>query len=107
MKERSNTKRYSLEFRLRAVKLKLESGYSQKAVIKELGMTDTKQLRGWLQRYKADGIDGQKDKPPKMREVTKAMRKEKSELEYLRAENAVLHYLLEAKKKDDMKQSKR
>lgn len=103
MKPRSNNKRYSLEFRERAVKLNLESGYSQKAVIKELGLTDTKQLRDWIKKYKASGIEGLKDKQPKMRELTKISRKGKSELEYLQAENALLRYLLKVKKKDDMK----
>jgi transposase len=103
MKKRSNTKRYSIEFRINAVKLKIEKGYSLKATANEIGLTDTKQLRSWIKLYKAEGIEGLKDKKPKMREVTKAARKGKSELEYLRAENAVLHYLLEAKKKDDMK----
>lgn len=106
MKKRSNTKRYSVQYRLNAVKLKLENGYSLKATVKELGMTDTKQLRDWIRRYKAEGLEGLKDKKPKHREFTKASRKGKSELEYLRAENALLHYLLEAKKKDDMKLSR-
>src|SRR3972149_7891291 len=99
MKKRSNTKRYSVDFRMKAVKLKLEEGYSLKAVASTIGLSDTKQLRSWIRRYKTEGIEGLKDKKPKMREATKAARKGKSELEYLRAENAVLHYLLEAKKK--------
>jgi transposase len=106
MKKRSNTKRYSVEFRLKAVKLKLEKGYSLKATVREFGLSDTKQLREWISRYKSEGIEGLKDRKPKHRELTKAFRKDKSELEYLRAENALLRYLLEAKKKDDMKLSR-
>jgi transposase len=106
MKKRSNTKRYSLAFRIRAVKLKVESGYSLKAAAKEMGLTDTKQLRAWIKRFKTEGISGLKDKSPKLRVATKASRKGKSELEYLRTENAVLRYLLEVKKKDDMKSLK-
>ena len=62
--ERSNTKRYRPEFRLQAVKLRIESGYSLKAVISELGLTDTKQLREWIKRYKAFGESGLADKAP-------------------------------------------
>jgi len=103
MKKRSNTKRYSIDFRIKAVKLKLESGYSLKSASKEVGLTDTKQLRSWIKRYKAEGIEGLRDKMPKMGEATKSARKGKNELEFLRAENALLHGLLSAKKKDDMK----
>ena len=103
MTKRSNTKRYSKEFRIKAVKLKLEKGYSLKATAVAMGLNDTKQLREWIRRYKAGGTNGLEDKKPKHSELTKASRKGKSELEYLRAENAMLRYLLEAKKKDDMK----
>jgi transposase-like protein len=105
--KRSNTKRYSLEYRLRAVKLKIESGYSLRAIAKELGMTDTKQIRQWIERYKKEGETGLKDRAPKMKEATKQRRTQDRELEELRAENAILKYLLEAKKKDDMKLLKR
>lgn len=104
--KRSNTKRYDLSFRLKAVRLKLESGYSLKAIAEELEMTDTKQIRQWINRYKADGEAGLKDRVPKMKEATKQRRTQERELEELRAENAILKYLLEAKKKDDMKRLK-
>ena len=104
--KRSNTKRYSKEIRLRAVKLQTESGYSLKAIAKELGMSDTKQIRAWILRYKQEGEKGLEDRAPKMKESTKQRRTLERELEEARAENAILHYLLEAKKKDDMKQLK-
>jgi transposase len=104
--KRSNTKRYDIAFRIRAVKLKLESGYSLKAIAKELGLTDTKQIRQWIRRYKEEGEQGLRDRAPKMKESTKQRRTQERELEELRAENAILKYLLEAKKKDDMKRLK-
>jgi transposase-like protein len=105
--QRSNTKRYDIAFRLRAVKLKVESGYSLQAIAKELGLTDTKGIRQWIARYRREGEAGLKDRAPKMKETTKQRRTQERELEELRAENAILKYLLEAKKKDDMKQLKR
>ena len=105
--KRSNTKRYNAAFRLKAVKLKLESGYSLKAVAEELGLTDTKQIREWLRRYNEEGEKGLLDRAPKMKESTRQRRTEARELEELRAENAILKYLLEAKKKDDIQRLKR
>mgnify|MGYP003411802508 FL=1 len=105
--KRSNTKRYNTAFRLKAVKLNLESGYSLKAVAEELCLTDTKQIREWLRRYNEQGENGLLDRAPKMKESTRQRRTEARELEELRAENAILKYLLEAKKKDDMQRLKR
>ena len=107
MKERGNTKRYSFEFRQKAVKLKLESGYSLKSAASEVGLSDTKQLRQWIKRYREEGDEGLKDKKPKIRESLKLAREEKDELKRLRAENALLHYLYKkVKKKNYTKRSK-
>ena len=106
MQKRSNTKRYDLSFKLAAVKLKLDKGYGYKLVARELGMTDTKSIREWVQRYKTDGEAGLANKAPKMKPATIDNRSIARELEELRTENAVLKYLLEAKKKDDLKRLK-
>jgi transposase len=88
------------------VKLSIESGYSLKRIASELGMGDTRGIREWIRRYKLQGEEGLKDRKPQMKEITRKRRAEKRELEELRAENALLKYLLEVKKKEDMKQSK-
>lgn len=106
MQKRSNTKRYDLSFKLSAVKLKLDKGCSYRYVARELGMTDTKSIREWVQRYQKDGETGLENKAPKMKPATIENRFLARELEELRTENAVLKYLLEAKKKDDLKRLK-
>jgi transposase len=106
MQKRSNTKRYDLSFKLSAVKLKLDKGYGYKLVARELGMTDTKSIREWVQRYEKNGEAGLVNKAPKMKPATIESRANAKELEELRTENAVLKYLLEAKKKDDLKRLK-
>lgn len=99
-------KRYSKEFRIQAVSMSIEKGYSLKFIASELGLTDTKQVRTWIRRYKAEGMEGLSDRVPKMKESTRQQRSKDRELEGLRAENAILKYLLKIKKKEDMKRSK-
>jgi transposase InsO family protein len=49
--------RYSLEFKLKAVKLHLEEGYTAKMVAEELGIGHST-MSGWIKRYKEEGEAG-------------------------------------------------
>lgn len=100
------SKRYSFEIRQSAVRMSIQSGYSLKRIARELGIVDTRGIREWIRRYKLQGEEGLRDRKPRMKETTRKRRAEKRELEELRAENALLKYLLEVKKKEDMKESK-
>lgn len=60
-KKRQN--RYPFEFKLRAVKLHLEEGYTAKLVADELGIGHST-LSSWVKRYRADGEAGLEYRPP-------------------------------------------
>ncbi len=62
-KEKENRfgKRYGYEFRLRAVKLRLEEGIPVALLCKELGVAE-KTLWEWLKRYRESGEGGLRDK---------------------------------------------
>jgi len=51
------TNRYSFEFKLRAVKLHLEEGYTAKMVADELGVGHST-MSGWIKRYREEGEAG-------------------------------------------------
>ncbi len=55
--------RYSVEFKLKAVKLCLEEGYTASMVAKELGIGDST-LGNWLKRYREGGEAGLEYRAP-------------------------------------------
>ncbi len=59
-KENRFRKRYSYEFRLRAVKLRLEEGIPVALLCKELGIGE-QTLFDWLRRYRESGEAGLRD----------------------------------------------
>jgi len=59
-KNRTKRKRYSFEFKSRAVSLYLEEGYPAKFVAEEMGMSDAL-LYKWAKRYRAYGDEGLRD----------------------------------------------
>ena len=54
---RSTATRYPAEFKLKAVKLVLDDGFSQAMVCEELCISHTT-LLNWLQKYQRDGVSG-------------------------------------------------
>jgi len=54
---RSSATRYPSEFKLRAVKLVLDAGFSQTMVCQELSICKTTLLK-WLEKYQRDGASG-------------------------------------------------
>ncbi|MFC1591062.1 IS481 family transposase [Thermodesulfobacteriota bacterium] len=59
-KKGAKRKRYSFEFKSRAVSLYLEEGYPAKFIAEEMGMSDA-QLYKWARKYRAYGDDGLRD----------------------------------------------
>ena len=55
--------RYSVEFKLRAVKLYLEEGYSADMVAEELGIGRST-ISAWAKRYREEGEAGLEHRPP-------------------------------------------
>ena len=62
-KQKGRANRYSPEFRIKAVKLCLEEGYSHLMVCKEMGM-GTSTLSMWLREYRKYGEQGLRSTPP-------------------------------------------
>lgn len=97
---------YSKEFKLRAIKMKLEEGYSNPRILAELGIPEESVLRDWVRRYRAQGEAGleerrgnaAKGRPPK-----KPLTREEELLQRIRRlemENAVLKKLDELMRRD-------
>ena len=56
---------YSKEFKVMAAKLYLEGEKSYKTLINELGIKDTKTLRGWVGKYKrGESLEERRGKKP-------------------------------------------
>jgi len=53
---------YSKEFKLKAVKMYLEEGFSMECIARELDLKDRSYLRRWLQNYKEFGKSGLEDR---------------------------------------------
>lgn len=60
--KRGGRRRYSPEFRLKAVKLYLKGGHSLSVLCQEMGM-DKNSLFWWVKRYKESGAEGLRDRP--------------------------------------------
>jgi transposase InsO family protein len=62
-KSKGKANRYSPEFKIRAVKLHLEEGFSQPLVCEEMGMGSSS-LAVWLKAYREQGEQGLRGTPP-------------------------------------------
>ena len=111
---------FSIEFKMYAVQMILE-GMSFQEARRRLSLSDRSLLYRWLQQYQEHGIDGLKPKPkgrPKNMEEPKSDKiklnkadQDKTpkelleELEYLRAENALLKKLKALRLDQEVKES--
>ena len=93
---------YTIEIKLQAVKMDVEQAMPVKRIARELGIPHHVTVRNWVRTYELKGEEGLKASRRKKGGRKKKPVEEK-ELEYLRAENALLRYLLESKKKEDTK----
>ena len=106
IKRRKHTTKYSVEYKLEAIRLVTEQEMSQKAAADQLNLPDCSILLQWLRLYRLNGINGLKPKPkgrkpvkkqhpPQTKKVGYLKTKEEllAELAYLKAEMAVLKKL--------------
>ena len=79
-------KRYTKEFQLRAARLVVEQGYTQREAAERLGTTAWS-IRDWVKKFQASGELGAPGSPQPAAEDLKALR---AENERLRLENEIL-----------------
>lgn len=93
-------RKYSPEEKLRAVKLYLEEGYSIKKIAAELEVPEHSTVSRWIKEYLSYGQEyfRQNNRLKKSGRPRKKFRSADEEIEYLKAENAVLRAMLESKK---------
>jgi transposase-like protein len=84
--KKTQSKRYSEEFRLQAAKLVVEGGYTYHQAAGQLGVSDWA-LRCWVKGFRASGHLPPKGQVVPMAEELKAARRE---LAQLRQENEIL-----------------
>lgn len=93
-------KNYSIEIKLKAVKMYLEEGLSSLQIAKLLDLSSKNRVLLWSKRYKEFGIDGLKErrgsvKSPLRGRPKKNFNSVEEEMEKLRVENEYLKKLLE------------
>ena len=79
-------KRYTREFQLRAARLVIEQGYTQREVAERLGTTSWS-VGHWIKKYQASGELGKAEDVQPAADDLKALR---SEIERLKMENEIL-----------------
>lgn len=106
IKQNKHRKTYSKEFKLMAVKTKLEGGNSYKGVVEALEILTVRMLKKWVSSYRAHGEAGLEEHRGKMSTGRPRIlpRPQHDEVERrirrLEMENEVLKKLLELQRRD-------
>lgn len=106
VKQNAKRKTYSKDFKFRAVKMKLEQGFSPGRILQELGIPDESMLKRWVRQYQESGEAGLEERRGKLSagRPSKRPKAEPEELlkriRRLEMENAVLKKLLELDGRD-------
>lgn len=103
-KQGQQYKKYSIEFKLQAVKMYLENGMGWDMVTKKLDLPSNRHIRRWVKAYRESGVLGLEDQRgkksgsrPKKKPSQKPMTLEE-EVEYLRAQNELLKKIVAFKR---------
>jgi transposase len=106
IKQNKHRKTYGKDFKLMAVRMKLEGGYSNKAVVETLGIPCLRMLKRWVSKYRKYGEGGLEEQRGKMsagrprkRPLT-APEEMHKRIRRLEMENQVLKKLLELTGRD-------
>lgn len=66
VKQNAKRKTYRKDFKLRAVKMRLEKGFSPGRILQELGIPDESMLKGWIRQYQESGETGLEERRGKL-----------------------------------------
>lgn len=66
IKQNKYRRTYSKDFKLNAVKMKLEEGYSNKTIVEVLGLPSSRMFRYWVSNYRKYGEAGLEEQRGKM-----------------------------------------
>lgn len=75
MKSKNGNQKYTKEFKLKAVRLHFDKGYSSSIIAEELGIGSSSTVRRWLREYRKDG-EKAFDKKPRKKRKNKPMSKD-------------------------------
>lgn len=106
IKENKHRRTYSKDFKLKAVKMKLEQGYSNKMVLEDLGLPSASMFKYWVSNYRKYGEAGLEDHRgkksagrPRKRPLTVPEEMQKR-IRRLEMENEILKKLLQLTGRD-------
>ena len=86
---------YSIEIKLKAVKMYLEEGLSSSKIAKLLDLSSKNRVLLWSKRYEEFGMEGLKERRGRPKKNFNSI---EEEMEKLKAENEYLKKLLESRK---------
>lgn len=90
IKRRKHTTKYSVEYKLEAIRPVTEQGMSQKATADQLNLPDCSILLQWLRLYCLNGINGLKPKPKGRKPVKKQHPPQTKKADYLKTKEELL-----------------
>lgn len=93
IKRRKHKTKYSVGYKLEAIRLVAEQGMSQKAAAAQLNLPDCSILLQWLRLYCLNGIDGLKPKPKGRKPVKKQHPPQTEKADYLKTKEELLAQL--------------
>ena len=94
IKRRKKIKRYSVDFKLKAIEMVLKDGLSQRAVSAQLNLPTDSILVQWLRRYREGGVAGLQPKPKGRAPMKKSRLPKKDKLDHLKNKDELLDELM-------------
>ncbi|WP_301667485.1 MULTISPECIES: transposase [Neisseria] len=87
---KKHTTKYSVEYKLEAIRPVMGQGMSQKAAADQLNLPDCSILLQWLRLYRLNGINGLKPKPKGRKPVKKQHPPQTKKSDYLKTKEELL-----------------